>query len=222
MLSYLEPSDVAQLAGWIRRGPPMGDAEISQMLGSPAAPAAAEHVARFKDHWRADRIAILGPDLPEPLREVASDLAARGASAPEHPDFSHWMTVEPVVESPMSAQELASMTVTDVTELVRAYRPPAHMVLRFPEYALVQQVTEEVAARPAEYPHHKDGAAPALDVSWDPVLNLAASIAEQPDPGGRNTEQQEDSPRCRGRRRPPRSRARTTALPSRTPGGESS
>jgi hypothetical protein len=226
MLSYLGPDDVAQLAGWIRRGPPMGDAEIRQMLGSPAAPAAAEYVVGFKDHWRADRIAVLGPDLPAPLRDIANDLAVRGVSAPEHPGFSHWMSVEPVVESPMSAQELASMTVTDVTELVRAYRPSAHTVLRFPEYALVQQVTEDVAARPAEYSHHAsdfadlqpgyvnaflnglrqvieahgrsrsaDGAAPALDLAWEPVLNLAASIAEQPDPGGRNTEQREDSPR---------------------------
>lgn len=224
MLPYLEPDDVAELADWIRQGPPIGDAEISQMLGSPAAPAAAEHVARFKDHWRADRIAVLGPYLPEPLRDIASDLAARGVSPPEHPGFSHWMTVEPVVESPMSAQELASMTATDVTELVRAYRPPAHMLLRFPEYALVQQVTEDIAARPAEYSHHASdfadlqpgyvnaflnglrqaieargrsagGAAPALDLAWEPVLNLAASIAEQPDPGGRNTEQREDSPR---------------------------
>src|SRR5208282_3563650 len=36
MLPYLEPDDVARLADWIRQGPPMGDAEISQMLGSPA------------------------------------------------------------------------------------------------------------------------------------------------------------------------------------------
>lgn len=224
MLPYLEPDHVAQFADWIREGPPIGDAEISQMLGSPAAPAAAEHVARFKDHWRADRIAVLGPDMPEPLRDIASDLAARGVRPPEHPGFSHWMTVEPVAESPVSAQELASMTAADVTELVRAYRPPTHMLLRFPEYALVQQVTEDIAARPAEYSHHAsdfadlqpgymnaflvglrqaieargrsaDSAAPALDLAWEPVLNLAASIAKQPDPGGRNTEQQEDSPR---------------------------
>ena len=226
MLAHLTPDDIAQLAHWLKQGPQMPDTEISQMLGSPGTPAAAERVAEFKDHWRADRIAVLGPDLPEPLRDIATDLAARGVSPPENPGFSHWMSMDAGIASPVSAQELASMSVTDVTELVRTYSPPAHMVFRFPEYALVQQVTEDIAARPTDYSRHAagftdlrpgyvnafmnglrqaigahgrsnspDGAAPALDLAWEPVLNLVASIAEKLDPGGRNAEQREDSPR---------------------------
>jgi len=226
MLAHLTRGDVAQLADWLRQGPQMSDTEISQMLGSPGTPAAAEHVAGFKDHWRADRIAVLGPDLPEPLRDIATDLAARRVSPPEHPGFSHWMSMDLGIESPVSAQELASMSVTEITELARAYRPPAHIVFRFPEYALAQQITEDVVARSAEYSRQAsrftdlqpgyvnaflnglrqaiethgrsrpaDGAAPPLDLAWEPVLNLAASIADKPDPGGRNAEQQEDSPR---------------------------
>jgi hypothetical protein len=34
-----------------------------------------------------------------------------------------------------------------------------------------------------------------LGIAWEPVLTLAASLAGTPDPGGRNAEQQEDSPR---------------------------
>lgn len=226
MLGHLTSDDIAQFAGWIRQGPPMSDTELGQMLGSPGTPAAAEHVAVFRDHWRADRIALLGPELPEPLRAIATDLSARGVRPPKHPGFSHWTSMEPVIGSPVSAQELASMSVTDVIELARAYRPPPHMVFRFPEYALVQQVTEDVAARPTEYSLHASsfadlqpgyvnaflnglrqaieahgrnksggGAAPPLELTWDQMLELAAGIAERPDPGGRNAEQQEDSPR---------------------------
>jgi len=224
MLAHLVPDEVAQLADWLRQGPQMSDAEISQMLDSPGRPAAAEHVTGFKDHWRADRIAVLGPDLPEPLRDIAADLATRSVSPPEHPGFSHWMSLEQGIESPVSAQELASMSVTDVTDLVRAYRPPVHMVFRFPEHALAQQITEDIVARPAEYSRHaasftdlqrgyvsaflnglrqaieahgrnRSADRAALDLDWEPVLSLAAGIAGKPDPGGRNGEQPEDSPR---------------------------
>jgi len=226
MLAHLTPGETAQLADWLRQGPQISDTEISQMLGSPGAPAGAEHVAGFKDHWRADRIALLGPDLPEPLHAIAADLAARGASPPQHPGFSHWTSMEPVTESPVSAQELASMSVTEVTELATSYKPPAHATFRFPEYALVQQITEDITARPVGYSRHAaafadlqpgyvnaflnglrqaigahtgntpaDGAAPSLEIAWEPVLTLAASIVGTPDPGGQNAEQQEDSPR---------------------------
>ena len=87
MLPHLTADDVAQLADWLRQGPQMSDTEISQMLGSPGAPAAAEHVARFKDHWRADRIAVLGPDLPEPLRDIAS----RSCGARCQPTRASWL-----------------------------------------------------------------------------------------------------------------------------------
>lgn len=225
MLAHLQPAEVARLAAWIRQGPPMSDAEVSRMIGSPGAPASAERIAAFRDHWRADRLGVLGPELPQPLRNIASDLAARGVSPPEHPGFSHWM-VEAAIESPLSAQELASMDVTDVTALIRAYEPPPRTISRFPEFALAQQVTEDIATRPAEYSLHAPDfarlqpgyvnaflnglrqaieahgrgrqagvAALALEVAWDSVLNLAASIVGKPDPGGRNTEQTEDSPR---------------------------
>ena len=103
------------------------------------------------------------------------------------------------------------MSVTDVTELARAYKPPAHMVFRFPEYALAQQITEDIAARPAEYSRHASSftdlqpgyvnaflnglrqaietrgrrcprgqRGTALDLAWEPVLDLAASIADKP------------------------------------------
>jgi hypothetical protein len=154
MLGHLSPGDVARFADWIRQGPQLSDTEISQMLGSADAPASAEQVAKFKDHRRADRIALLGPDLPEPLRDIATDLAARDVSPPEHPGFSYWISDGPAIESPVSAQELAAMSVVEITDLARTYEPPAHMIFRFPESALTQQITEDIVARPAEYAGH--------------------------------------------------------------------
>ena len=226
MLAHLSPDDMALLADWIGQGPQISDTEISRMLGSSEAPAAAEHVDGFKDHWRADRIALLGADLPEPLRDIAADLASRDVRPPEHPGFSHWKSIDQVIESPVSAQELAAMSVTSVIGLARDYRPPAHMIFRFPEYALAQQITEDIKVRPAEYSHHAPGftdlqpvyvnaflnglreviaayrtrrpaggGAPSLGLASEPVLDLVGSIAGKPDSGGRNAEQQEDSPR---------------------------
>jgi hypothetical protein len=226
MLAHLAAEDIAQLADWLRQGPQMSDAEISQMLGSPGAPAPAEQVARFRDHWRADRLALLGQNLPQPLHAIAADLAARGVQPPEHPGFSHWMSIEQAIESPVSGQELSLMTVTEVIDLARNYQPPTHMVFRFPDQSLAQQISGDITTRPGEYSHLASGFAdlrPAylnafleglrqaigtrkknapsnrpedsLDLGWEPVLDLAAGIAGVRDPGGRNAEQAEESPR---------------------------
>lgn len=226
MLSHLAAEDIAQLADWLRRGPQMSDTEISQMLGSPGAPAPAEQVARFRDHWRADRTALLGQDLPQPLHAIAADLAARGVQPPEHPGFSHWTSTAQVIESPVSGQELSSMTVAEVTDLARNYQPPTHMVFRFLDQSLAQQIAGDITARPSEYSLLASGFAdlrPAylnafleglrqaigtrrknatadrpenpLDLDWEAVLDLVASIAGIRDPGGRNAEQAEESPR---------------------------
>jgi hypothetical protein len=226
MLPHLTAQDIQTLAGWLRQGPPMSDAEISQMLGSPDTPAPPDLVVKYREHWRADRMALLGPDLPAPLAAIAAELAAGGVQPPDHPGFSHWISVDQSIESPVSHQQLSLMSVAEVIDLARNYQPPAHQVFRFPEQALAQQISSDVAVRPGEYSllainfadlstsyvnaffeglrqavgtqrKTANGISPEpqADLSWEPVLALAADIASKQDPGGRNSEQPQDSPR---------------------------
>jgi hypothetical protein len=226
LLPHLAAQDIELVAEWLRQGPPMSNDEIRQMLGSAGAPAPAEEVARFRDHWRADRMALLGEDLPEPLAAIAAELVAEGVEPPEHPGFSHWTSVGGLTESPVSQQELSSMTVGEVIELARNYRPPNQWPFRFSDQPLTQQISSDIIARPGEYSLLASGfadmrqpyltaileglrqavGAPREDVAandpenplgmyWEPILSLLAGIADEQDPGGRNAEQPDDSPR---------------------------
>lgn len=226
LLPHLTAQDIELVAQWLRQGPPMSNDEISQMLGSAGVPAAADQVSRFREHWRADRMALLGQDLPEPLDAIAAELAAGGVEPPEHPGFSHWTSTGHLTESPVSQQELSSMTVAEVIELARNYRPPDQWPFRFSDQPLAQQISSDIVARPGEYSLLASGFADLrqpyltafleglrqavgarredvtanrpedpLDLRWDPILSLVAGVAGEQDPGGRNAEQPDDSPR---------------------------
>ncbi|MEC3974243.1 hypothetical protein [Amycolatopsis sp. H20-H5] len=225
MLPYLSAADLETLAEWVRAGPELSDDEV-QRLSAFEGGSSDDVVGAFADRWRAERLTLFGPDnLPPPLRQIADELTARGIERPQHPGLSHVTSSWPRSQSPLSADEVASMPVAHLVTWLADHPPSQRSWFDSPESSLADQLAEDVRSRPAEYTAyaspfatlaplyvskllaglesaiHTSGAnrpddePPSLGLVWSNLLDASAIIADLPDTGEPDARHAPDSPR---------------------------
>lgn len=199
---------------WIENGPDVDRWKKwreSQTGGEPTE----EEITRYREIWQRDRLAWIGPEnLPEAWRERYQALVQRYGE-PEHPEFpvySEGGWVGP--SSPKTADELKTMSVTEIVDFLKAWKPPKNVFREPSPEGLGRTLSSVVAGNPervaAEAKQFKgldptyvrallSGLRDALKQSrffdWEPVLELCEWVVSQHrEIPGRNVRNMEADP----------------------------
>lgn len=205
---HLTPEDQAQILRWVEEGP-----ELDQEPGEQTP----QVVAPRREVWQRDWLARIGPDsFPAEWRERYRELV-RKYGEPEHPEFPAYMEVGWVgPTSPKTGEELKAMSVTEIVEFLRTWKPPENIFREPSPEGLGRVLSSVVAEDPgrfaSEAPLFKSldptyvralvsGLREALkqnrafDTYWKPVLDLCQWVVAHPrDIQGRQVREMEADP----------------------------
>lgn len=157
-----------------------------------------EDVAAARDHWRLRRLSFIGDSLPVKWKKQYEALVATHG-APEHAEFPIHPAVRWVgVTSPKTDDELSSMTVEELTDYLREWRPAGGFDMPSRE-GLSRGIAAQIHARADEFARNAnrfvgldptyvraifEGLAKAagekLTFEWPAVLRLARWVVDQP------------------------------------------
>lgn len=157
-----------------------------------------EDVAAARDHWRLRRLSFIADSLPMKWKKQYEALVA-AHGAPEHAEFpSYSVTGWVGPTSPKTDDELSSMTVEELTDYLREWRPAGEFDTPSRE-GLGRGIAAQVRARADEFARNAnrfvgldptyvraifEGLAEAADeeptFEWPAVLRLARWVVDQP------------------------------------------
>jgi hypothetical protein len=166
---------------------------------------------RMQERWRRDRLAVLAGVLPEEMQGELTALVERQGESedPDLPTITSW--VGPT--SPVSADELRSMSAEQVIGVLAEWQPGGEHLAPSPE-GLARRVTDRVAEGPEGFterwrevldlePTYARSILGGLDkavreglaVEWGDVLSLSEGIIVKPDePASPQTEWNDRDP----------------------------
>jgi hypothetical protein len=190
--SILPDESKTTVLNWIGAGPEASASEES-----------AEQALAYAEQWRLRRLALIGDSLTDEWRTTFDDLCAKYGT-PEHPDFLSFATWQVGDVSPMDSGALGAMSVEQVVDTARNWRPtqggiasPSVEGLARSISAVATEQPDAFSAQAAEFvglpPPYirnlmwslREVAAKGTTLDWGPVLELCVWCVEQPrDAGG--------------------------------------
>jgi len=138
------------ILGWIEQGPDLEKFKESesQLMGKRPSDVEAD---RYRKIWQRDWLARFKLQLPDEWQHRYQGLVAEYGGEPEHPEFPVWMEsgwVGPT--SPMSAESLKAMQVSELVIYLKTWRPPSDFYAPSPE-GLGRELTTIVSEDPARF-----------------------------------------------------------------------
>lgn len=161
-------------------------------------PTTDEELSRYIEGWKFRRLSILRDVLPPDWKRRLIEME-RAHGKLEHPEFlAHMGPVQTGPNSPFESAELSAMSVDELVGFLREWRPSGDWMAPSPE-GLSRQLSALVAAAPEKFaaaavifreldPTYVRGLVQGLEqaqkaghnLSWGPILELAAWVVEQP------------------------------------------
>ncbi len=194
--SRLSPEAQNIILGWISQGPDIESFKL-RTKERPGREPSDEEIQIYTKSWRRDRLAPMSGDLSSEWLDVYNELVSE-LGGPEHPDFLAFrMTSWQGSTSPKLSEELRAMSVDELTEYLRTWRPSAGPREPSTE-GLAKELTQLVASQPdlmATEAQRFEGldptyvrallmglreAAPHTAFNWAPVLQLCSWVVGQP------------------------------------------
>lgn len=213
--SRLAEKDQAKILGWIEAGPDV-ERFKEQRQAVNGSPPSDEEVARYREAWQRDRLAWIGPEnLPQDWQERYRTLVEHYGE-PEHPEFPVYMEggwVGPT--SPKTAEDLKAMSVQEIVEFLKTWRPPDNAFREPSPEGLGRVLSSVVAQDPGPFaveakrfqgldPTYiravlsglRDALKQGGAFDWEPVLDLCGWALSQPreTPGRQVGEEMEADP----------------------------
>ena len=120
----LSGEDQAMILGWIEAGPD----DVAEWKGwrrmQSGYDPSDEDVARYRAIWQRDWLARIGPhNLPEKWEKQYRNLCERYGH-PDHPEFPVYFESSVGPTSPRTADELSTMSLSELLEFLRTWRSP--------------------------------------------------------------------------------------------------
>lgn len=142
------PKQQQIILGWIDEGPDLQGFKKSheQWTGKPATE---EDAARYKGMWQRDRLAWFKSYLPEEWKKRYEGLVAQYGD-PSHPEFTSFTTSWFGPTSPKTADELQTMSVTEIVTYLKTWERPDDWRAPSPE-GLGRLLSSVVAQNPAPF-----------------------------------------------------------------------
>lgn len=206
---HLRPKDQAKILEWVEEGPEqLRESETSRQPSE-------EEVARYREIWQRDRLAWIGPEnLPAKWRGYYNQLVEKHGE-PEHPEFPVYMEsgwIGPT--SPKTADELKSMSVTEIVEFLKTWKPPTDNWWRPSPEGLGRELESIIAEDPERFAGEasafkgldptyvralfsglRDALKKDRAFDWEPVLTLCEWVLSQPrEIPGRRVQKMEADP----------------------------
>jgi hypothetical protein len=212
--SRLAENDQAKLLGWIEAGPDI-ERFKEQRQGENGSPPSDEEVTRYRKMWQRDRLGWIGPEnLPRDWQERYRTLVERYGE-PEHPEFPVYTEggwVGPT--SPKTAEELKAMSVAEIVEFLKTWRPPESAFREPSPEGLGHVLSSVVAEDPGRFASEaarfqgldptyvraflsglREGLKHKRTFDWKPVPDLCQWVLAQPrEIEGRRVERMEADP----------------------------
>lgn len=211
---HLKPDDRDTILSWIEIGPDVEEFKRwrEEETGSPPSD---DDVARYCETWKRDWLTRIGPEnLPQDWQERYRTLIDNYGE-PDHVEFPVYTEggwVGPT--SPKSAEELKAMSIPDIVEFLKTWRPPEHVLFRPSPEGLGRVLSSVVAQDPGPFaveakrfqgldPTYvravlsglRDALKQGGAFDWEPVLVLCGWVLSQPrDTPGRRVERMEADP----------------------------
>jgi hypothetical protein len=196
----LSEEDQATIFEWIDRGPDL--ARVKERYETNIGPFADDRAERYRKYWQQNRLALICDELPAPWLARYQELV-RELGEPEHPEFQSYSSgVESGPTSPITAQELRSLSVEEVVTRIARFHaewaPSPSISSPTPEglgrelSAAVAQSPQQFAADAARFkalhPTYVRALIYGLDQAgrqkrrfdWAPVLEVCRWIVAQP------------------------------------------
>jgi hypothetical protein len=127
----LSPQDQSKILTWIDIGPDIEKMRAidEKMTGKPPTN---EQVEYYANHWRLSHLAPIHVSLPEEWRSRYSKLVAQFGE-PEHPEYLVYSSGGIGPTSPKNAQELQSMNLSEIANLLKTWQPSGGILDSSPE-----------------------------------------------------------------------------------------
>lgn len=135
----LDPDRSDRVMEWISAGPPLHDFFDRDD----------EERRKSKIYWQRRRLAWIHPHLDERWKEEYAEIVDE-IGEPENPDFRSYATTWMGPTSPISAEELGSLSVEEIARYVRSWQPSGDPRSPEPE-GLARTLEAVVADSPAEF-----------------------------------------------------------------------
>lgn len=195
----LTPGDQAKILGWIEAGPDV-DRWKQRHLGETGQMPSEEDVSHYREIWQRDWLARIGPNnLPEKWRKQYRELCGKYGE-PEHPEFPVYSGVGWVgPTSPKTDEEFKAMSVTEIVEFLRTWKPPESVFIQPSPEGLGLVLSSVVAEDPQRFadaamqfsgldPTYvravvsglRDALQQGKTFNWGPVLDLCEWVLSQP------------------------------------------
>lgn len=213
----LSREDQDTILGWIEVGPDVEEFKRwrEKRTGSPPSD---DEVARYREKWQRDWLARIGREnlLPGEWQERYQELVGKHGK-PDHVEFPVYIQ-KIVPTSPKSADELKAMSVPEIVEFLKTWRPPDPPESAFRELYLEllgRELSSVVAQDPRPFaveakrfqgldPTYVRALENAFEnalkqgraFDWEPVLDLCEWVLSQPReiPGRQVGEEMEADP----------------------------
>jgi hypothetical protein len=195
---HLAPKEQAVILGWIKNGPEVDQWKQWWEREAGQQPSE-EDITRYREIWQRDWLARIGPDnLPEEWKKRYHSLCKKYGK-PDHPEFPVYMESWVGPTSPKTAEELKSMSITDIVKFLSTWKPP-EIIFREPSPEGLGRSLSAVVAEDPERFASEAKAFQGLDptyvravifglwealkhdkvFNWQPVLDLCAWVLSQP------------------------------------------
>jgi hypothetical protein len=194
----LTPEDQAQILGWVESGPKMEEWK-RRIRSETGRQPTEEEETRYREVWQRDWLASIGPDnLPEEWKERYRNLCGKYGE-PAHPDFPAYMIVSMGPASPKTAGELKAMSVEEIVEFLKGWRPADDVFAEPSPEGLASELSSVIKEDPGRFaadapkfqgldPTYvrailsglRDALGQDRSFEWGPVLDLCSWILSQP------------------------------------------
>ena len=210
----LTPDNQATILEWIEVGPDVEKFKRRQeeVMGSSPSD---DVVARYRERWQRDWLARIGHEnLPRECQERYRELVGKYGE-PDHVEFPAYTEIVWGPTSPKSADELKAMSIQEIVEFLKTWRPPDNAFHEPSPEGMGRALSSVVAQNPGPFAivakrfHGLEptyiravlsGLREALEqggaFDWEPVLDLCGWALSQPreTPGRQAGEEMEADP----------------------------
>ena len=145
----LSPKARQTILDWIQKGPDIETYKKRYEKSEGRTPSP-EEIERYKKFWQRDRLAWFKDSLPAEWKKQYESLVEE-LGEPEYPEFASVTVTWVGPESPLSADQLRSMSTSEIVEYLKSWNPPQDPIREPSPEGLGRTLAQVVEENPGKF-----------------------------------------------------------------------